>query len=42
MILFDSIVKKDKNYYLQVFFFKKVIKHVTDDLENSSEDSHEE
>ena len=43
----DSAVKKDENYYPQVFLKewiyikKKVIRHIIDDLENSSNDSQE-
>ena len=50
VINLDPALKKDKNYYLQVFLkeFKyiekeeKVISHVTDGLEIYSDDSHEE
>ena len=48
MISLDSILKIDKNYYQQVFLKeykyieKKVIRHITDDLENSSDDFDEE
>ena len=42
---FDSALKKDENYFPQVFFkecicvYKNVIKHIIDDLESSSDDS---
>ena len=48
MILLDSILKIDENFYLQAFFkknanrLKKVIRHIIDDLENSSGDSDKE
>ena len=46
----DSALKKDGNYYPQVFLKgckyiekeKKVIRHITDDLESCSDDSDEE
>ena len=44
----DSVLNKDENYYLQVFLKeckymeKKVIRHIIDDLESSSDDSDEE
>ena len=47
VICLDSAVKKDENYYPQVFLKewiyikKKVIRHIIDDLENSSNDSQE-
>ena len=43
VISLDSAPKKDENYYLQVFLKEckcikeKVIRHITDDLENSSD-----
>ena len=43
----DSILKKEENYYLQVFLkecqyiAKEVIRHITEDLEVSPDDSHE-
>ena len=43
----DSPLKKDENYYLQAFLKectyieKKVIKHIIDDLESSSDDPDE-
>ena len=47
---FDSALKKYKNYYPQNFLKvskyieneKKVIRHITDDLESSCDDSDEE
>ena len=45
VISLDSVLKKDKNYYPQVFLKeckyikKKLIRHITDDLESSSDDS---
>ena len=42
---FDSSLKKDEYYFPQVFLKeckylkKKVIRHIIDDLENSSDDS---
>ena len=42
----DSILKKEENYYLQVFLkecqyiAKEVIRHITEDLEVSPDDSH--
>ena len=45
VISLDSVLKKDKNYYPQVFlkeckYIKKnLIRHITDDLESSSDDS---
>ena len=45
VISLDSALKKDENYYLQVFLKnckyieKKVIRHIVDDLESSSDDS---
>ena len=45
VISFDSALQKDENYYAQVFLKeskcieKKVIRHIIDDLEISSEDS---
>ena len=44
VISLDSIFKMDKNYYPQVFSntLKKVIIHITHDLENCSHDSDEE
>ena len=47
VISLDSALKKDENYYLQVFFKKckyiekKVIRDIVDDLESSSDDSDE-
>ena len=47
VIYLDSAVKKDENYYPQVFLKewiyikKKVIRHIIDDLENSSDHSQE-
>ena len=44
----ESALKKDENYYPQVFFKeckyieKKVDTHIIDDLESSSDDSDEE
>ena len=44
----DSVLNKDENYYLQVFLKeckymeKKVIRHIIDDLESSTDDSDEE
>ena len=44
----DSSLKKDKNYYPQVFLKeckcieKKVVRHIIDVLESSSDDSDEE
>ena len=44
----DSALKKNENYYLQVvlqeckYIEKKLIRHITDDLESSSDDSDEE
>ena len=46
IIIFDSGLNKDRNYCLQVFLNeykyieKKVIRHIIDDLESSSDDSH--
>ena len=47
MILLDSIFKRDENYYLQMFlkdckYIKKVVRDITDDFENSFDDSDEE
>ena len=47
VINLDSALRKDENYYPQVFlkeckYIKKVVSHITDDLESSSEDSAEE
>ena len=48
VISLDSALKKDDNYYLQVFLKeckcieKKVVRHIIDDLESSSDDSDEE
>ena len=45
VISLNSALKKDKNYYLQVFLKeckyieKKVVRHIIDDLESSSDDS---
>ena len=45
VISLDSALKQEKNYYLQVFLKeckyieKKVIRHIFDDLESSSDDS---
>ena len=45
VISLDATLKKDENYYPQVFLKeckyieKKVVRHVIDDLENSSDDS---
>ena len=49
VISLDSVLKKDQDYYLQVFLKKckcinkrkKVIRHITDHLENSSGESDE-
>ena len=44
----DSAVKKDEDYYLQLtlkeykFIFKKIIRHIIDDIGSSSDDSDEE
>ena len=44
VISLESTLKKDANYHLQVFLKeckcieKKVIRHITDDLESSSDD----
>ena len=40
-ISLDSALKKDGNYYPQMFFtiFKKVMKHIINDLESFSDDS---
>ena len=43
----DSALKKDENYYPQVFLKeckyikKKVIRHIIDDIESSSDDSYD-
>ena len=43
----NSALKKDENYYPQVFLIeciyieKKVVRHIIDDLENSSDDSND-
>ena len=48
MISLDSILKIHKNYYPQVFskeckyIEKNVIRHITDDLENSPDSSDEQ
>ena len=48
VISLDSSLKKDKNYYPQVFLKeckcieKKVVRHIIDVLERSSDDSDEE
>ena len=48
VINLDSAPKKDENYYSQVFkneckyIEKKVVRHIIDDLESSSDDSDEE
>ena len=48
VISLESTLKKDENYYLQVFLKKykyinkKVVRHITDDLESSSDDSDKE
>ena len=48
VISLESALKKDENYYPQVFFKeckyikKKVGAHIIDDLESSSDDSDEE
>ena len=48
VIKIDSVYKKDENCYLQVFLKEykytenKVIRHITDDLKFSSDDSDEE
>ena len=48
IIILNSAFKKDDNYYPQVFLKeckyieKKVVRHITDDLESSSDDSDEE
>ena len=45
VISLDSVLKKDENYYSQVFLKeckyinKKVIRHIIDDKESSSDDS---
>ena len=45
VISLDSTLKKDENYYPQVFLKeckyieKKVVRHTTDDSESSSDDS---
>ena len=45
VISWDSVLKKDENYYSQVFLKeckyinKKVIRHIIDDKESSSDDS---
>ena len=47
VILIDSVYKKDKNYYVQVFLEeckyvfkeKKMPNYITDDIEISSDDS---
>ena len=43
----DSALQNDKNYYPQVFlkeckYIKKVIRHITDDLRNSSDSEPDE
>ena len=45
--MFDSVLKMDENYYPQVFLKerkldKKVIRHITSDIEFSSDESDEE
>ena len=48
VIILDSALSKDENYYPLVFLKEckyienKVIKHIIDDLESSSDDSDEE
>ena len=47
VIILDSALNKDKNYYLQVFlkefkYIEKLVRHIIDDLEISSDDSDEE
>ena len=50
VILIDFVLKKEKNYYPQAFLKeckhtekeKKVIRYITDHLNNSSDDSDEE
>ena len=48
VITLDSALKKDDNYYPKVFLKecnyieKKVVKHIIDDLESSSDDFDEE
>ena len=51
VILIDFALKKDRNYYPQVFLKEydwrkyseeKVMRYITDDLQNSSNDSDEE
>ena len=48
VISLDSALKKDENYYPQLFLKeckyikKKVTRHIIDDLESSSDDSDEE
>ena len=48
IIILNSAFKKDDNYYPQVFLKeckyieKKVVRHISDDLESSSDDSDEE
>ena len=48
VISLDAALKKDENYYPQVFLKeckyieKKVVRHIIDDLENSSDNSDEE
>ena len=45
VVILDSAMKKDDNYYLQVFLKeckhieKKVVRHITDGLESSPDDS---
>ena len=47
VISLDSALKKDENYYLQVFLKeckyikRKVVKHIMDDLQSSSDDSND-
>ena len=44
VISLDSILKKDENYYPQAFLKeckdieKKLVRHITDDIESSSDD----
>ena len=46
-ISLDSALKKDENYYLPVFLKeckyikRKVVKHIMDDLQSSSDDSND-
>ena len=48
VISLDSVLKEDENYYPSVFLKeckyikKKVIRHIIDDIQSSSDDSDEE